>query len=156
MILGLILSYYVGRYGYVSKTQVHYAVKDESLPLFIVENLYLIVLPISTLFAYCLDDTFFKKRSKHTLCFFGSEQIIFRYSFFLYVCIVIAKIFQLSYFGEWIITCNGTLLYNVPCSLKDAVFLVINTTMIGRHFFWLLDSLAVSYLVSRDICYMCK
>ena len=154
MILGVMWSYYVGRYGYVSKTQVHYAVKEESLPLFIVENLYLIVLPISTLFAYCLDYTFFKKGRKHTLCFFCSEQIILRYSFYLYVCMVITKIFQLSYFGEWIITCDGTLLYNVPCSLKDAVFLVINTTMIGRHIFWLLDSLAVSYLVSRDTCYV--
>ena len=154
IIIGLVLSYYIGRNGYVSKTQVHYAMNEESLPLFVMENLCLIVVPISTLFAYCLDDIFIKKIKISSIHLFRFEQIILRYSFLVYAIIVIAKIFQLSYFGEWIITVNGNLLFNVPYPLKDAVFLIINTNMIGRHVLWILDGLAFSYLGLRNVYFL--
>ena len=53
---GLIYFYYTGVNGHVGRTQVLYAVTDEALPLYIIENICLIWFPFSVLFADCVEE----------------------------------------------------------------------------------------------------
>ena len=152
MILGLMLEYYIGINGHVSRRQVHYAVEEAAMPFYLVESLCLFVLPIATLCAYCLESIVYKKEKSDILHVLSFKQIFLKFAFCVYACIVIAKIIQISYFGEWISMEQGSLYFYAPCPIKNAILLVISTSCIGRHFFWLLDSLAVSYVILHD-CY---
>lgn len=150
IICGLIYFYYLGKNGHVGRTQVLYAVTNEALPFFIIERLLIVWFPISVLIADCVEDLW-PYHSKDNYLFRRTSKKVFLYRvFFIYVFIVITKILQLYYCGEYLITTQGELQYYPPCPLNDALLYVVHLSRLGRHVCWICDSFAVSYLITKE------
>lgn len=150
MILGLMYFYCVGTNGYTTRTQVVYAVTDMALPFYIIDNLFLFWFPFSVLLAYCIEHLYNnvinvkQKQDKN-------PQFNFRYAFYIYISIIILKILQLWMLGEYIINDTGELLLYPSYSPMRAVLHVISISSIWRHLFWIVDSVTLSYLITRMI-----